>query len=91
MPHMISVQPAETGWVVTSSATPAPMMFERGGDAEAAARRLGDELSAGGQPTQIDVHLKDGRLAARLICAPPQTGEPGSPAVIWPGEAEVST
>ena len=86
MPHVISVQPAETGWMVTSSASHSPMMFERGGEAEDAARRLGDELSAGGQLAQIDVHLKDGSLAARLVCAPAQTGEPRPPAVIWPAQ-----
>jgi hypothetical protein len=81
---MISVQPAESGWMVTSSASHSPMMFERGGEAEDAARRLGEELSARGQPAQIDVHLKDGRLAARLVCSPAPSGEPGPPAVIWP-------
>jgi hypothetical protein len=85
---MIFVQPAETGWVVMSSASDSPMMFERGADAEAAARRLGDELSARGQPAQIDVHLKDGSLAARLVCAPAQAGEPSHPAVVWPAQAE---
>jgi hypothetical protein len=88
MPHMISVQPAESGWLVTTSTSDGPMFFDRGGDAEAAARRLGQELSTRGQPAHINVHLKDGRLAARLVCDPTPTGRPRSPAVIWPTQAQ---
>jgi hypothetical protein len=88
MPHVISVEPAASGWMVTSSASLGPLIFERGGEAEAAARRLGEELSARGQAAQINVHLRDGQLAASLVCAPWPEGEPKDPEVIWPAQTE---
>ncbi len=88
MPHMISVQPAETGWIVTSSVGYGPTVFERGGEAEAAARRLGEQLSTCGHPVQINVRLKNGQMAC-LNCPPGQRGAPTLPEITWPTQAEV--
>ena len=50
------------------------MVFRSGAKAEDAARRLAQALADAGEFVEIDVVLRDGRRAARFVCAPTETG-----------------
>jgi hypothetical protein len=64
----VSVLPAANGWIVQSDEIENPMVFEAGGRAEVAARRLAQALATRGEPVEIRIHLKTGDLAGRLLC-----------------------
>jgi len=69
MRHLITVSPAGDVWqVVAPSAEPA--LFSRGGQAELCARRMAESLARAGCGVDIDIYLRDGRLAARLRYQP---------------------
>ena len=72
MTRIISVQPLGDGWSVRSDAFDSEMMFLSGAKAEAAARRLADKLTKGGENAEIHIFLRDGQLAGRVV-------KPGSP------------
>lgn len=69
MAHVISVLPAEGGWKVLAGTLAAnEMMFLSGAKAETAARRLAEKFAQSGQASEIHIQLRDGSLAARLVC-----------------------
>jgi hypothetical protein len=68
MPRVISVRPDETGWAVEVDHKSERRAFASGAAAEAAARSIAAELSARGEPAEIRIHLRDGRLGARFLC-----------------------
>lgn len=69
MTHVISVLPAEGGWRVLAGEVAAnEMMFLSGAKAESAARRLAEKFASGGEASEIHIRLRDGSLAARLVC-----------------------
>lgn len=70
MVHVISVQPAAFGWEVTSPIAETPQTFLSGAKAEAAARSLAEHLARKGYTAELRVHLHDGSLAGRFVCAP---------------------
>jgi hypothetical protein len=67
MNRIISVQPFGHGWSVRSDAFDSEMMFLSGAKAEAAARRLADKLTRGGESAEIRIYLRDGQLAGRVV------------------------
>jgi len=67
MTRIISVQPFGDGWSVRSDAFDSEMMFLSGAKAEAAARRLADKLTKGGESAEIRIFLRDGQLAGRVV------------------------
>ncbi len=67
-PHLISVSPTPGGWTVTADAVEV-MVFSQGGQAERSARRLGAAMAKAGHPAEVRIHLKDGSLAGRHVCA----------------------
>ena len=67
MIRIISVQPFGDGWSVRSDAFDSEMMFLSGAKAEAAARRLADKLTRGGESAEIRIFLRDGQLAGRVV------------------------
>ena len=67
MIRIISVQPFGDGWSVRSDAFDSEMMFLSGAKAEAAARRLADKLTRGGESVEIRIFLRDGQLAGRVV------------------------
>ena len=69
MTHVISVMPADRGWMVRSEAFES-MAFLSGAKAEAAARRLGVKLADEGEAAEIQIFLRDGSLAGRFVCTP---------------------
>ncbi len=74
----ITVQPVENGWIVVSPDRESPLRFASGAQAEIAARRMAERQSAEGKSTEIRIHLRDGSLGARFVCAPK-----APPRVIW--------
>ncbi len=76
MTHVISVVPADRGWMVRSAAFENDMAFLSGAKAEAAARRLGLTLADQGEPVEIRIFLRDGSLAGRFVCTPETPSEP---------------
>ena len=67
---VISVQPVEDGWSVRGDGMELDLVFSVGSDAEAAARRLGETLARESQRVEIRLFLRDGGVAAKLICVP---------------------
>ena len=68
--HVISVAPTEGGWMVEADMLAAPLLFQSGGRAEDAAKRLGEALAKAGRWGEVRVHLKGGELLGRFICPP---------------------
>jgi hypothetical protein len=62
---MITVSPAADGWQVVAPSVE-PALFKRGGQAEQCARRLAERLARSGVAVDVEIHLRDGRLGARL-------------------------
>jgi len=62
----INVAPAKDGWAVDSTALEAPLLFRSGGEAEAAARRLAEQLARSGQIAELVIVLRDGSIAGRI-------------------------
>lgn len=67
MALVISVAPAGQGWAVSSNSLARDLAFERGGQAEAAARRLADRYAETGRTAEVRVFLRDGALAGRFL------------------------
>ncbi len=62
----INIAPTDDGWAVSSSALEAPMFFHSGGQAEAAGRRLGEQLARSGQSVELVIVVRDGAVAGRI-------------------------
>jgi hypothetical protein len=74
MRHVITVSPVGDAWQVQAP-TVEPALFKSGGRAELSARRLAERLAREGRAVEIEIYLRDGRLAARLpyhASAPPE-------------------
>jgi hypothetical protein len=70
MVHSISVKPFEAGWAVCSQGIANAMVFKSGAAAEAAARSLARNVADAGRPAEIEIWLRDGQLAGRVVCSP---------------------
>ncbi len=70
MSLIISIKAAQDGWSVQGDTLENGMMFLSGAEAEAAARALAQRYSDVGQPTEIEVFLRDGTLAGRYVSVP---------------------
>jgi hypothetical protein len=68
MVRVIVVEPFAHGWAVRQPAIDNSQLFASGAKAEDAALRLGARLADAGQPTEIQVYLRDGALAGRFLC-----------------------
>jgi hypothetical protein len=68
MTEVITVAPSHGAWIVERGATIKPQTFRSGATAEAAARQMGDAIARGGQTAEIQIFLRDGRLAERHVC-----------------------
>jgi hypothetical protein len=68
MTEVITVAPSHGAWVVGRGATTKPQTFRSGATAEAAARQMGDAIARGGQSAEIQIFLRDGRMAERFVC-----------------------
>jgi hypothetical protein len=62
---LITVSPAGEGWQMRPPASE-PALFRSGREAERSARRLAERLARHGQVVEIEIRLRDGRLAGRL-------------------------
>ena len=69
----ISIRAAQDGWSVQGDTLENGMMFLSGAEAEIAARSLAQRYSDAGQPTEIEVFLRDGSLAGRYVSVPDLT------------------
>jgi len=78
--RLISVSPLGEGWAVRSDGLDNEMLFNGGGRAEAAARRLGEKLAGAGEACEIRIHDRKGALVARFVCSPPEPPRPTGPA-----------
>ena len=83
---VISVQPVEEGWSVCGDGVERDLVFSAGSAAEAAARCLGETLARDGQRVEIRLFLRDGGVAAKLICVADM-----KPRLRWQTAAEAST
>ena len=70
----ICITAAQDGWRVEGDTVENGMMFLSGAEAENAARRLAQRYSDAGQPTEIEVFLRDGSLAGRYVSVPDLEG-----------------
>lgn len=67
MTQVITVAPSHGAWTVGRGGS-GPQVFRSGATAEAAARQLGDAIARGGEAAEIQIFLRDGTLAERLVC-----------------------
>jgi len=70
MVRKILVAPAPIGWRVQSDGFANDMLFLSGAKAESSARGLAVKIADQGEPTQIEVRLRDGSLGGRFVCSP---------------------
>lgn len=68
MTRTIFVRPQGEAWVVGADADARWRSFESGADAEAAAKAMAEALARRGEPAEVHIHLRDGRLGARVLC-----------------------
>ncbi len=68
MSKIITVKPMPDGWRVSGEPMFATLSFASGAKAEAAARALALDLADLGHAVKIEIWLRDGRLAGRLVC-----------------------
>ena len=80
MPTVISVTPQGAGWAVScADLFDNLILFQSGAQAETAARRLAERLSAVGVDCLLELRLRGGALAGRFVCP---GGGPGQP-LLW--------
>jgi hypothetical protein len=72
----IVVEPLGAGWAVRSDIIDNLMVFRSGGAAERTGRDLARSLALAGEPAEVQLRLKDGAKAARVICLPPTDRDP---------------
>jgi hypothetical protein len=70
MLRSISVTPVSAGWTVYSEPFANEMMFLSGAKAESAARIMARSIAEGGDTADVRIFLRDGSLAARIVCLP---------------------
>ena len=75
---VISITAAQAGWRLQGDTLENGMMFLSGAEAETAARLLAQRYADAGQPTEIEVFLRDGTLAGRYVSVPDLDGLGGS-------------
>jgi hypothetical protein len=63
--QLITVSPVGDGWQVRPPSSE-PALFRSGRQAELSARRLAERLARFGRSVEIEIRLRDGRLAGRL-------------------------
>ncbi|CAN7567590.1 hypothetical protein LJR219_004115 [Phenylobacterium sp. LjRoot219] len=63
----IAVTALSDGWKVTIDDIANDMIFRSGRQAERAARKLADRLARAGMESEIQLHLRDGSLAAKFV------------------------
>jgi hypothetical protein len=68
MSRVVTVRPDQSGWAVELESHTERRLFPSGAAAEAAAKAIAAELTARGEPAEIRIHLRDGRLGARFLC-----------------------
>jgi len=68
MPHVIRVEPMADGWAVRHDDVENPQIFLSGAKAESAAMSLGARLADAGDAAEVQIILRDGRLAGRFVC-----------------------
>ena len=71
---VISITAAQAGWRVQGDTLENGMMFLSGAEAEHAAKQLAQRYADAGQPTEIEVFLRDGTLAGRYVSVPDLDG-----------------
>lgn len=74
----VSVFPADLGWAVRAEEIENPLIFRRGSQAEATAKRIALALAETGHTTEIKIQLRDGSIAARFVCPANDRPEPGA-------------
>jgi len=67
----ILVKPLGDGWAVETLGADNPMVFRSGRAAEEAGKRLAKRLAAAGSTAELELRLRSGACAARLVCMPP--------------------
>lgn len=67
----ILVKPLGDGWAVETPSTDNPMVFRSGRAAEDAGKRLARRLAEAGATIELELRLRSGICAARLLCVPP--------------------
>lgn len=68
MAHVIRVEPLADGWAVRHGDTDNPQVFMSGAKAETAALSLGARLADAGDAAEVQIILRDGRVAGRFVC-----------------------
>lgn len=74
MALLIDVTHAGDGWSVHADTLDTDVLFERGSQAEAAARALASRYAQAGRGAEVRIFLKDGALAGRFLH--PADGQP---------------
>ena len=67
MARVISVMPADRGWQVSVEGEADQVTLDSGSKAEERAIELAQSFVRQGEPARVEVRLRDGSLAARLI------------------------
>jgi hypothetical protein len=70
MSFTIIVRADQDGWRLEGDTVENGMMFLRGADAEAVALSLAERYADAGEPTEIEVFLRDGSLAGHYVTVP---------------------
>jgi len=65
--HRITVRPYEVSWVVLEDGRPDVAAFGSGAAAERLARIRGDRWRRQGEAAEVEIYLRGGGLAARLV------------------------
>jgi len=86
--RVLTVAPLADGWRLSVDNVQNDMVFARGAEAEAAARRLALRLARAGIPAEVRIYLRDNSLGARFTCPParPDHRIPQAPAPAWTPE-----
>lgn len=83
--RVIAVTALPDGWKLTIDNVSNDMVFRSGREAERAARRLADRLARAGIWSEIQLYLKYGSLAARLL-SPAREAHIRSASIADPGQ-----
>ena len=67
MATLISVSPKASTWAVSSEILEHDLVFDRGPEAEAAARALAERYARAGRSAEVKIYLRGGALAGRFL------------------------
>jgi len=67
MSQLITLLPVDDSWVVRSSHLARELPFRSGAQAETTARRIAAETAREGRPATLEIYLRDGSLAGRIL------------------------